>query len=183
MTYGRAESVSILCPQVAEGPRSAGDYSQAASSFARAAALYAQGISESAPITADSCLSSSSSDTSEETTPSQFFPLYEQEGKPGRSPVPDQSWWEEFGEWESASKVSHLTAPQHVTCPTQPRLVCGQHIVRLPIARSDAILPYDSFPEFFAGPAPAGTTMHSIAQHDALKVGAWRESIAAVLSQ
>ena len=174
-----------VCPQVAEGSLSDGDYGQAASSFARAAALYVQGISDSAPATADSSLSSSSSDTSEDTTPCQFFPLHEMAGKPfpGVAPVSDQSWWEEFGEWESASKVSHPAALQHATCPTQPRLVCGDYIVRLPIARSDARLPYNNFPELLAPPAAAVSTIHSIAQHDALKVGAQRaqcESTAAV---
>lgn len=177
-TQTPAVQVSLLLSQVAEGSLSDGDYSQAASSFATAAALYAKGMSESAPATADSFLSSSSSDTSEDTTLAQFFPLHETAGKPDKAPVPDQSWWEEFGEWECASKVSHL--PAHVTSPTQPRLVCGDHIVRLPIVRSDARLPYASFTGLLDAAAPTVSITHAIHQHDAVKVSAQFGSAQAV---
>lgn len=133
---------------------SAGDYSQAASSFARAAAFYAQGMSQDAPALADSFLSCSSSDTSSLSDgTSQFFPL--QEEVAGKAPIAGQSWWEEFGEWESACKVSHLPQPQQKTCLTQPRLVLGDDIVRLPVAHSDARLNYASFPELFTLPLHA----------------------------
>ena len=68
-------------------------------------------------------------------------------GKTEKTPVPDQSWWEEFGEWESASNVSHLYALQAVTNATQPRLLIDDHVVRLPVARPAAKLSYDSFPQ------------------------------------
>lgn len=127
----------------------------AASNFARAAALYAQGMSQTGPALADSCLSSSASDasslTDEASAFSFFSPLHEETEMLGENadvtPVPDQSWWEEFGEWESAAQVSPSIEPQHVTYATQPRLVVGDQIVRLPIARGSAQLSYDSFPE------------------------------------
>ena len=154
--------------QVAEGSLSVGDYSQAASSFARAAALYAQGISQNGPDTADSVLSCSSSETSEIIMASEFFPLQEVAGTTEQAPVPDQSWWEEFGEWESASKVSHLPASRHVICLSQPRLVFGDNIVRLPIARPDARLPYSSFPELLTAHSQSVSATQILPKHGAL---------------
>ena len=159
----------MLLLQVAEGSLSTGDYSQAASSFARAAALYAQGISQDAPAT-DSFMSCSSSEASDDMMTAEFFPLQEVTQKAEAAPVPDQSWWEEFGEWESASKVSCLPAPQHVTCLTQPRLVIEDQVVRLPVARPDARLPYSSFPGLFHEPTHSAVSMHITAEHDAIEV-------------
>ena len=111
-------------------------------------------MSQDAPALTDSFLSCSSSDASSLSDGmSQFFPLQEEvAGKAEKAPVADQSWWDEFGEWESASKVSHLPQPRHTTCLTQPRLVIGDDVVRLPIARLAAQLPYASFPEAFSLP-------------------------------
>ena len=140
----------MCCLQVAQAP---GDHHAAANRFARAAALYAQGMSETGPALSDSGLSSASSDVSSlaEDAFSFFMPLREESdilaGKTEKTPIPDQSWWEEFGEWESASNVSHLYALQAVTNATQPRLLVDDHIVRLPVARPAAKLPYDSFPQ------------------------------------
>ena len=128
----------------------------AASGFAKAAALYAQGMSQAAPALAASCLSSSASDASsfaEDTSGFSFFvPLHEEcEQAMGKAPKPDQSWWEEFGEWESASTVSPLPRIPHVTQDmadaTQPRLVVGDQIVSLPISKAAAAWSYDSFPQ------------------------------------
>lgn len=136
----------MLLHQVAEGSLSAGDYSEAASGFARAAALYAHSLSEDALVSAESFMSCSSSEASDNEMTSEFFPLQEATGRADMAPVPDQSWWEEFGAWEGALKVSHLPPPQHMSNLTQPRLVVGDQIVRLPVARDDARLPYSSFP-------------------------------------
>lgn len=160
----------MLLPQVAEGSLSAGDYSQAASEFARAAALYAQGISQDTPAIADSFMSCSSSEASEDMMTSGFFPLQEVTQRAEAAPVPDQSWWEEFGEWESASKVSRSPAPQHMTCLTQPRLVVEDQIVRLPIATSDGCLPYSSFPGLFCAPKQPATSMHIMPEYNNSKV-------------
>lgn len=127
----------------------------AASSFAKAAALYAQGMSQPAPALVASCLSSAASDASslsEDTSAFSFFvPLHEEcEPEMGKAPKPDQSWWEEFGEWESASTVSPLPQIPHViqdmANATQPRLVVGDQIVSLPVM-TGAAWSYDSFPQ------------------------------------
>ena len=110
-------------------------------------------MSQTGPALSDSGLSSASSDASSlaEDAFSFFMPLREESdklaGKTEKAPVPDQSWWEEFGEWESASSVSHLYALHAVTTATQPRLLVDDHIVRLPVARPAAKLSYDSFPQ------------------------------------
>ena len=112
-------------------------------------------MSQTGPALSESGLSSASSDASSlaEDAFSFFMPLREESdklaGKTEKAPgtVPDQSWWEEFGEWESASNVSHLHLLQAVTNATQPRLLINDHIVRLPVARPAAKLSYDSFPQ------------------------------------
>ena len=101
---------------------------------------------------------------------SEFFPLQEVTQRAEVAPVPDQSWWEEFGEWESASKASRLPAPQHVTCVTEPRLVIEDQIVRLPIARSDGCLPYSSFPGLCHAPTQPATSMHIMPEYNSSKV-------------
>ena len=148
IVYGYAyhDSTCLLLHQVAEGSLSAGNYSKAATEFARAAALYAHSSSEDAPVSAESFMSCSSSEASDSDMTSEFFPLQEATGKADKAPIPDQSWWEEFGEWEGAPKVSHLPPPQHMSCLTQPRLVVGDQVVRFPVVREDAHLPYSSFP-------------------------------------
>ena len=146
----RVQCISVCCLQVAQAP---GDHHAAANRFATAAALYAQGMSQTGLALSDSGLSSASSDASSlaEDAFSFFMPLREETnnlaGKTEKAPVPDQSWWEEFGEWESASNVSHLYTVQAVTNATQPRLLLDDHVVRLPVARPAAKLSYDSFPQ------------------------------------
>lgn len=118
-------SLHLMCLyKVAESSLTSGDYNAAASSFARAAALYAQGMSQTALTFTQSCLSSAESEVSdvsdasslsEDTSAFSFFlPLREESdkmaGKAEKVPVADQSWWEEFGEWESACKVSQSTS-------------------------------------------------------------------------
>lgn len=167
--YTCHDSTCLLLHQVAEGSLSAGNYSKAVSGFARAAALYAHSSSADAPVSAESFMSCSSSEVSDNEITSEFFPLQEATGKADKAPVPDQSWWEEFGEWEGAPKVSHLPLPQHMGCLTQPRLVVGDQIVRLPVARPDAHLPYNSFPGLFNA-----TSMTSMPGKSACKVSAER---------
>ena len=159
--------------QVAEKSLSAGEYSQAASRFARAAVLCAQGISQDAPAITDSFMSCSSSEASEDMLTSKFFPLQEVAQKAEAAPVSDQSWWEEFGEWESASKVSCVPASRHMTCLTQPRLVIEDQIVRLPTARPDGCLPYSSFPGLFLATTQSGPSMHIMPENDAIEVWNW----------
>ena len=170
----------MILHQVAEGCLSASEYSQAASSFARTAGLYAQGISQNASAIADSFMSCSSSETSEDMLTSEFFPLQEVTHKGEAAPVPDCSCWEEFGEWESASKVSCVPASRHMTCLTQPRLVIEDQIVRLPFARPDGRLPYSSFPGVFLAPTQSVPSMHIMPEHDAIKVWKYRRLAAAL---
>ena len=72
-------------------------------------------------------------------------------GEAEKAPKPDQSWWEEFGEWESAPTVSHLPQIPHIiqdmADATQPRLVVGDQIISLPIRKPVATWSYDSFPQ------------------------------------
>lgn len=108
----------------------------AASKFATTAALHAETVSQAAPASAlaDSCLSSSASDASsvsEHLSAIHFMPLREEEDKSADvAPVPDRAWWEEFGEWESASAAASQQRPY---AWTQPRLVLDDQIVRMPV--------------------------------------------------
>ena len=134
----------LLC-QVSEGKR----VSAAAGKFAEAAALHAQGMSQ--PALADSFFSSSASDASsvsEEPSAFSFFTPLREEGNPrvDLAPVADQSWWEEFGEWESGAIVS---PQQRVTAFTQPRLILEDQIVRLPVFKQHAGLSYAAHGDVF----------------------------------
>lgn len=103
-------------------------YSLAASSFADAAATYAASLVKASPqlplatpdkespapglyvaspgrwTSFNSCSSESSFGSAESAADNCFLPLEEEEEEEA-SPVPDQAWWEEFGEFESAPQV------------------------------------------------------------------------------
>ena len=192
--HGHGTQIVVL--QVADS--SFGDCKAARSRFARAAALHADQICGDAPALGRSYLSSAASDASssfseEAFAYSKLMPLCEERATSDVdstdwdvAPIPDQPWWEKFGEWESAPKVSHSIPPpqatqtcqgnhqegprplqqmeianaadlatkvkalQHATHYMQPRLVVGDQIIRLPIARSRAEVAYDATPGFKA---------------------------------
>ena len=66
----------------------------------------------------NSCSSESSFGSEQSAGDNCFLPLEEEEAEGEAQPVPDQAWWEEFGEFESAPQVQ----VSHVICVNRQTL-------------------------------------------------------------